>query len=211
MKIPWRRAWQPTSVFLPGESPWTEKPGRLSPQVKKSQTQLKWLSTNIRVSEISWKKLCIGVLHSVDICWAFIMHRGLPRWCSGQGRRPKRCEFNPWVRRILWRRKWQPTPIFLPRQFYGWRVLIGYSPWSHRVRHDWVCMYTHASDSTNHRGVMSKTDNPCPYGTDDQVEKTTHKYDVIWENHVGEVQGAMIDKGRPRTGLGSLEVAPKLE
>ena len=32
-KIPWRRAWQPTSVFLPGESPWTEEPGGLhSPQ-----------------------------------------------------------------------------------------------------------------------------------------------------------------------------------
>ena len=28
-KIPWRRAWQPTPVFLPGESPWTEEPGGL--------------------------------------------------------------------------------------------------------------------------------------------------------------------------------------
>ena len=28
-KIPWRRAWQTTPVFLPGESPWTEKPGGL--------------------------------------------------------------------------------------------------------------------------------------------------------------------------------------
>ena len=28
-KIPWRRAWQPTPVFLPGESPWTEEPVRL--------------------------------------------------------------------------------------------------------------------------------------------------------------------------------------
>ena len=28
-KIPWRREWQPTQVFLPGESPWTEEPGRL--------------------------------------------------------------------------------------------------------------------------------------------------------------------------------------
>ena len=27
--IPWKRAWQPTSVFLPGESPWIEEPGRL--------------------------------------------------------------------------------------------------------------------------------------------------------------------------------------
>ena len=28
-KIPWRRAWQPTPEFLPGEFPWTEKPGGL--------------------------------------------------------------------------------------------------------------------------------------------------------------------------------------
>ena len=28
-KIPWRRAWQPTSIFLPGKSPWTEEPGGL--------------------------------------------------------------------------------------------------------------------------------------------------------------------------------------
>ena len=28
-KIPWRRAWQPSPVFLPGESPWTEEPGGL--------------------------------------------------------------------------------------------------------------------------------------------------------------------------------------
>ena len=28
-KIPWRRAWQPTPVFLPGDSPWTEEPGEL--------------------------------------------------------------------------------------------------------------------------------------------------------------------------------------
>ena len=28
-KMFWRRAWQPTLVFLPGESPWTEKPGGL--------------------------------------------------------------------------------------------------------------------------------------------------------------------------------------
>ena len=28
-KNPWRRAWQPSPVLLPGESPWTEEPGRL--------------------------------------------------------------------------------------------------------------------------------------------------------------------------------------
>ena len=37
---PWRRAWQPTPVFLPGESPWTEEPGRHDPWDCKSWTQL---------------------------------------------------------------------------------------------------------------------------------------------------------------------------
>ena len=32
-KIPWRREWQPTPVFLPGEPPWTEEPGRLQSMV----------------------------------------------------------------------------------------------------------------------------------------------------------------------------------
>ena len=40
--------------------------------------------------------------------------------------------FNPWVRKIPWRRKWQPTPEFLPGKFYGWRSLVGYSPWGHK-------------------------------------------------------------------------------
>ena len=41
----------------------------------------------------------------------------------------KRCRFNPWVRKILWSRKWQPTPIFLPGKFHEQRSLAGYSPW----------------------------------------------------------------------------------
>ena len=28
-----------------------------------------------------------------------------------------------------WRRKWQPTPVFLPRESHGQRSLVGYSPW----------------------------------------------------------------------------------
>ena len=39
-KIPWRRAWQPTPVFLPGESPWTEEPGGLQSMGSKSLTLL---------------------------------------------------------------------------------------------------------------------------------------------------------------------------
>ena len=37
-KIPWRRSWQPTPVFLPGESLWTEEPGGLQSMGHKSDT-----------------------------------------------------------------------------------------------------------------------------------------------------------------------------
>ena len=37
-----------------------------------------------------------------------------------------------WVRKIPWRRKWQPTPLFLPEKSHGQRSLVGYSPWGHR-------------------------------------------------------------------------------
>ena len=40
--------------------------------------------------------------------------------------------FNPWVEKIPWRRKQQPTPVFLPWESHGWRSLVGYSPWGHK-------------------------------------------------------------------------------
>ena len=46
-------------------------------------------------------------------------------------------EFDPWVEKIPWTRKWQPTPVFLPGKFHGQRSLAGYGPWgSQRVGHD---------------------------------------------------------------------------
>ena len=40
----------------------------------------------------------------------------------------RRCEFNPWLGKITWGRKWQPTTIFLPGKFHGQSSLVGYSP-----------------------------------------------------------------------------------
>ena len=62
----------------------------------------------------------------------------LPRWCSGkesacQCRRCKRLRLNPWVGKIPWSRKRQPTPVFLAGKFHRQRSLAGYSPWSCRV------------------------------------------------------------------------------
>ena len=39
---------------------------------------------------------------------------------------------NAWVGKIPWRRKWQPTPVFLPGESHGQRSLVSYSPWGHK-------------------------------------------------------------------------------
>ena len=64
----------------------------------------------------------------------YIIINGLSRWLSGKEsacrcRRPKRQGFNPWVGKILWSRKWQPAPVFLPGKFHGQKSLVGYNPW----------------------------------------------------------------------------------
>ena len=65
-----------------------------------------------------------------------------------QFRRRKRCRFDPWVGKIPWKRKWQPTPC-LGNTIHAWEI-----PWAEEpsrpqsmgsltVRHDWVtaCMH----------------------------------------------------------------------
>ena len=44
----------------------------------------------------------------------------------------RRCRFDPWVKKISWRRQWKPIPIFLPGKFHGQRSLVGYSPWGRK-------------------------------------------------------------------------------
>ena len=58
-----------------------------------------------------------------------------------QCRRHRRCEFDPWVRKILWRRKRQPTPVFLPGK------PMDRGPWQARVNG-----VHKESDRTEHTG-----------------------------------------------------------
>ena len=39
---------------------------------------------------------------------------------------------------LSWKRIWPPTPVPLPGKSYGWRGLVGYSPWGRRVGQDWA-------------------------------------------------------------------------
>ena len=52
----------------------------------------------------------------------------------------RRRRFDPWVGKMPWRGKWQPTPVFWPGKSHGQRSLAGYSPLApKRVGHDWAC------------------------------------------------------------------------
>ena len=72
-----------------------------------------------------------STIRSVDTLVCSMM---LPCWLSGKESacQCKRQEFDPWVRKIPCRRKWQATPVFLPGEFHGHRSLAGYSPWGHK-------------------------------------------------------------------------------
>ena len=61
-----------------------------------------------------WIKVSLGFLGSTVAC---------------QCQRCRRPGFHPWVGKISWSNKWQPTPLFLPEKFHGRRRLVGYNPW----------------------------------------------------------------------------------
>ena len=66
----------------------------------------------------------------------------------------RRHKFDPWIRKIHWRRKWQSTPVFLPGKFHGHRSLVDFSPWGHKesdkTEHTCghACVHTHTHTPT---------------------------------------------------------------
>ena len=81
-------------------------------------------------------------------------------WHSGkesacQCRRCKRRRFDPCIRKIPWRRKWQPMPVFLPGESHGQRSLVGYSPWGHQELG--MPERTHRTENKGHLGTTKKT------------------------------------------------------
>ena len=98
------------------------------------------------------------------------MNSKLPRWRGGKepACQCRRDRFNPWVRKIPWRREWEPTPIFLPGKCNGEMRLVGYTPWGHKgVRHDFSSVQfslSVVSDSLRSHG-LHHTRLSCPLPT----------------------------------------------
>ena len=80
------------------------------------------------------------VLHSVLLSYLYLFPRmslGFLGGTSGKEpacrcRRCKRHWFGPWIGKIPWRGKWQPTPVFLPGKSCRQKSLAIYSPWGHK-------------------------------------------------------------------------------
>ena len=107
---------------------------------------------NTAVLYIKLKEWILGILIIRKTFFFFlfvsIWDKGLPIWYNSkesacQCRRCKRHGFNPWIRKIPWSRKWQPTPVFLPGKFHGQRSLLGYSDVakSQTWLSNWTCTY----------------------------------------------------------------------
>ena len=96
------------SSMLGQRIPGTEEPGRLE-SIGLHRVRHDWSNT-YAYARTTWE--------------------GLPRWLGGEEStcQCRRCRFNPWVGKVSWRRKWLPTPVFLPGKSHGQRSLAGNSP-----------------------------------------------------------------------------------
>ena len=64
----------------------------------------------------------------------------------------QRCRFDPCIRKIPWRRKWQSAPIFLPGKFHGQKTLVGSSLWDYKLdtsEHTHTHTHTHTRTHTH--------------------------------------------------------------
>ena len=74
-----------------------------------------------------------------------------------QCRRCKRDKFSPWVGKIPWRRKWQPSPVFLPGESHGQRSLLGFGPQGHKeLDTTEVTEHTHSHCTRSQAPVINK-------------------------------------------------------
>ena len=124
--------------------------------------------------------------------------------------------FDPWVGKIPWRRKWQPTPVLLPGESHGGRSLVGYSPWGCRVGHDWATSLSlslgrraHVNEDLVHAGwhatcwghiipqvpqILSGIGHMCKY-----ILKT---HDLVWPSQTPRAASRSQVKKLRLTGVG---------
>ena len=114
---------------------------------------------------------------------------GFPGGASGQepacqSKRHKRHGFNPWVRKIPWRRAWQPILVFFPGESHGQRSLAGYSPWGRKE--------LDTTEATQHASTHTKRGMGSPGGSAIKNPPATQE---MWFTHwVGKILVLPLEK-----------------
>ena len=130
-KIPWKRKWQLTPIFLPGESHGQRSLASHNPWGHKESDTTEWLTHHHhhqivdQVSELILLGLVIFLWYDGGV--GFLVAQRIKNLPTMQ---------ETWVQSLVgktsWRREWQCTPVFLPGEFHGQRSLEGYSPQGHK-------------------------------------------------------------------------------
>ena len=110
--------------------------GKIKGRRRRGRQRTKWLDGITDSMDMSLSKLqemvkdrevWRAIVHGVTKSWAW-----LSDWTTDGKESAWSCErpgFNPWIRKMPWKRKWQPTSVFLPGELHGQKSLTGYSPW----------------------------------------------------------------------------------
>ena len=95
-------------------------------------------------------------------------------------RRCRRLRFHPCVRKIPWRKAWQPTPVFLSAEFHGQRSLVSHSQYCHKESDTTEETWVHTSSEIQSRWVSLLS---LRLGQEDSLkrEMATHSSILVWE------------------------------
>ena len=76
----------------------------------------------------------------------------------------KRLGFDPWIGKVLWRKAWQPTPVFLSGKSHGQRNLAGHSLWGRKESDttEHVRTHTHTLHTHTHTHTKTQPSESCP-------------------------------------------------
>ena len=156
----WGSLWKESTLSCRQKKVSIRLPGpMLAFDFTKRRGKMPWIFLTLELN-LSRENLC----ECCSVCWctqkrftldltfvellrmAYHFSLGISRWLSGKESacQCRRCAFDPWVGKIPWRRKCQPTPVFLPGKSHGQRSLVGYSPWGCKesdMTSNWTCTH----------------------------------------------------------------------